>query len=115
MGCSFVQMASEDVKQLAEDCIRRIEARNTRVLNALVAEEREKLEKSWWRKLWRQEVPSDDVLREQLLAEPRGFFCLQTELSMYGWRSRQIAENLMKAASRAATVNVSAEDLDYIS
>jgi hypothetical protein len=34
---------------------------------------------------------------------------------MYAWRSRQIAEELIKAAAHSNTVNVSSRDLDYLS
>jgi len=111
MSCSFVQMSSDEVKKLAEDCLARIEARNDRVVKAWINEERQNHEKSWWRRLFRLAVPTDDQLRKEFFDN----WVFSMDVSMYAWRSRQVAENLLKASSRASTINVSAEDLDYIS
>ena len=52
---------------------------------------------------------SEEDLKAELKANEWGNFT-----DMYAWKSEEIAGQLLKAAARSDTVNVSARDLEYI-
>lgn len=79
------------------------------------AAERERLEKSWWRRFWNLPVPSDEEIWSRLKDQDfDGFASVETWIEAHAWTTKVLAEKLLKAAKHAATVQVSAADLDKI-
>lgn len=110
---SFVTIPSAKVREMAQDCLDRIERRNQRVLNGAVEARYQKEQKyvaSWWGRLWRAKLPTKEHIRESILSD----HWTAMDLQMYAWGSRDAAERLLKAAKYADTVQVSSEDLDML-
>ena len=112
---SFITMEAQEVRTLAEKCLARIQRHKDQEKAAIIAAERERLEKSLWRRLWGEPVPDDEEIWRRLnVRDAHTIFTPQDMVEVYAEKSKAIAEKLLKAAKHAATVQVSAADLDRI-
>jgi hypothetical protein len=112
---SYIVMSSDRVAQLAQECIERILEHRRQEWTDAVDREKEHQKKSWFRRLFRIEVQSDEAILESLRSRSGGinyiFYCIEN----YGSENIRIAKQLLKAAAMADVVHVSAEDLSCIS
>lgn len=111
MSSSYIQMPSAEVKKLAQSVFDRIEERNKRVFQKRKEAVRRSYEESFFRRLFRLSPPSE----EQIEKEVREEWQWSLDSSMYGWKSREIARNLLLATEKSDTISVSVEDLGWIS
>ena len=112
MSCSFVEMQSEEVRKLAQACLDRIEKHKKDSWARQVAIRHNEYERSWWRRLRKLPVPSDEEILRELKGGSLNY--LSMGIDFYGWGSQERAERLLRAAKHAPVVHVSAEDLMFI-
>lgn len=111
-GKSFALLPSQEVKNLALSCLERISKHRAIEEQECIDTERQRLQCSWVHKLFKTRIPSDEEIRQSLTGD--GWF-FGTIPSIYGWKSKEIAEKLIKLANKTDQIFVSTEDLDYIS
>jgi hypothetical protein len=107
---SFVEMDADEIARLAHECIKRIEEHRARDWENAIAIRRLDYQKSWFRRLFQIEVPSDADIRKKI--ESDRFASLLT--GCYAWGSLQTAEKLLRASRHAKKVSVSTRDLESI-
>lgn len=113
-------MASSTVKAMAQATLDRLDASVKDLIRDHVSKERCKYERraaSWYGRLFGFTVPSDEEIEAAHLARSVGvnsIFDPAAFYGMYGWRNRQVAEQLLKAVKYADRVQVSVEDLSYL-
>lgn len=108
-GCSFIEMPSAKVAELAQKCLARIKAHREGEWAEQVARERKSYERSWVHRLFKTEIPSDEAILEGLR---RDFSSIL--IDRYAWGSEEVAERLLNASKFADVIHVSTKDLDMI-
>jgi IS30 family transposase len=106
---SYIEMPAEKVRELANDCLARIEKRKRRIEAEGIAEFKERHAKSWATRLFKLKAPSDAEILKQL------YWDLGFELdTLYYVSAQKTANLLLLAAEHAPAVRVSADDLNLI-
>lgn len=107
---SYVAMSTEEVIRRAQAMIDVIDTDREAARKALLAAEREAARKSWFRRLFRLEMPSDEKLIDGLRSY--AFNEYDSTYIMFGLQ-RDTAERLIRAAQNAqdGIVYITAEDM----
>jgi len=107
---SFVEMDAAEVAELAWKCIKHIEECRAHDWEAAIAYRRRGYQKSWFRRLFRMEVPSDADIQKEIKSDRVASLLT----GCYAEGSLQTAEKLLRASRYAKTMTISTRDLESI-
>lgn len=113
-GCSFVQMSSDRVRELALQCAARVDEERLRMRSSYLKEIADEMSLSWWRKLLRRPPPSEGEVMDAYHRRGDGWFSLEDIVRGHGTRKMIVIGRLLNATEHADVVNVSTSDLSAI-
>jgi hypothetical protein len=112
---TFVDMSSNEVKKIAEDCIAAIERFEKRRRAEIITQHRTEMENSWWRKLCKKPSPTDNEVVDHLKGDCWSGMCME-----YFWIGRcysdvkVIARNVLVGCNKASAIHITVSDLERI-
>jgi hypothetical protein len=109
--CSFIEMQSSQVAELSQSCLDRIRRRRKEALHEMCEDERNGSLNRFFRWLFRQPLPTDEMIIDSMKNVRFGGVDLVDML--YG-RQEDIALRLLKASRYAKVIQVSSDDLAMI-
>jgi hypothetical protein len=112
MGCSFIELPSDEVVELANACLTRIQNNKDREWDDIIQRELYDFDRSWIRKRIFARPTREGIRR--IFEKESGFITCADIVNGYGWKSEDAANRLLLAARYADVVKVSTEDLRLI-
>lgn len=112
-SCSNIVMQSNEVADMAGACLKRIAAWRERERRAYCELERKAASTRFWAWLTRSPLPTDEEICDGWKTNDT-VFCPAFFISMLGWESERIAQQLLAASKHATEVSVSIRDLEYV-